>query len=668
MDLNKCSPVFVFNSLDSVRGGLTKAVLTRANFLINKYDNVIFLTLAFQQNYHEIIEKLYENGSLDRRVKVLNFFDDLKNVSPQEESSNVESSVEEDGLQYFKDPNNELPSYRYYQNGVYVKYKRFDSDGRLLLVDYMSEGRHRLRREEYDELGHISRIRHMDLVKNKPKLDRYVDSEKNCFLSVWIDSSNKKQGRTLYLGKDPKEYGSLYDAYINWVSQKLKSIDNPIVMSDSRFTDGLVTSLKNKNIKRIAILHNNHFNKPFDGSEGIKSTWSPFLKNISKYDNVVFLTEEQKNDIGEFCGNSSKYTVIPHSAQKVETKTEKPKDYHPYSAVTLARYNSQKRLDEAIRAFSYVVKEIPDAQYFIYGFGGEQSKLENLIGELKLQKNVHLKGFTTDPTATYQSAACSILTSDYEGFGLVMTESMAAGTPVVAYDVKYGPKDIIKDNIDGFLVPKGNKKKLADRIITLMKDQTLRNSMGEKAYEVVNRFSFEKYEENWFNLLEKLNREIQDEINNPIKSSAVLDSYGDNKKIRLTLEIGNNDMDYHQDYKYNILIVNRYSKEEKQKPIKCENGKFYSIIELDEILLDNTTWDFYLNAFKDQKSYKKRLKWKDKAGFEMLVDQSNKIYAYETKKNNYSIHVVSFEQKRSETNQSVIDSDGVWGKVKGFLK
>ncbi|GIN90693.1 glycosyl transferase family 1 [Siminovitchia terrae] len=499
----KKTPVFIFNSLDVVRGGLTKAVLTRANTLINFCDEVIFLTLKFQPEFNSIKKKLYQSGLLDKRVKVVNFFDEYKNSIKEKiklKQKNDQKTKESDYV-VFEDQANELPSYRYYLNGVYKKYKRFDKNNNLMFIDYMNESRHRYRRDEYNRSGVLVRSRHMDLFTNKPKLDQYFNDKGVCYLSIWLNESGK-ENRTLLFGKNPQEYATLFEAYTNWIEEIISDLSNPLVMSDSRFTDSITLDINNDQAKKVAILHNNHFQEPFDSTAKIKKSWKPLYNNLDKYDSVVFLTEEQKKDFIELFGDFKSYAVIPHAAKTV--KINKKTDYNPYLAVTLARYDSQKRLDEAINAFYYVVQELPEAQYHIYGFGPLENDLRGIITDLNLEENVKLKGFSHDPAKIYQSAACSILTSDYEGFGMVLTESLAAGTPVVSYDIKYGPKDIIQDGIDGYLIPKGDTKKMASRIIEIMKNPGLREELSNNSRDVINRFSEERYTESWLSLLKNI--------------------------------------------------------------------------------------------------------------------------------------------------------------------
>ncbi|MCM3668082.1 glycosyltransferase [Mesobacillus maritimus] len=517
--MRNTTPVFVFKSLDVVRGGLTKAVLTRANMLARHYEEVVFLTLKFQPNFKEIKEELYQSGKLDPRVTVKNFYDEMMSRAVSADPKRMApNDIEEEGYAVLKDTEQEKnPSYRYYKNGQYVKYKRFNENGRLIFTDYMDKSRYRTQRDEYDESGYLVCSQFMDYEKNAPRLKSYYRQDGQCFLTVWMNPDSKKEGKAILFTDEPKEFNSLNDLYRYWIQNELTLYSLPLVMSDSRATDGIVLKLKISNGKKIAILHNNHLDKPYSQIENVKKTWTTLFNGISKYDSVVFLTNEQKKDVAEKFGMISSYTVIPHAAKQVDLQRVQ-NDYNPHVAVTLARYDNQKRLDEAVRAFKYVVDNIPDAEFHIYGFGPKEDELKRLISSLDLEKNVLLKGFTDNPTYTYQTASCSILTSDYEGFGMVLTESLAAGTPVVAYDIKYGPRDIVRDGVDGYLVDKGNKKELAKKIVKIMNDDNLRMKMSKKALEVTERFSEHNYESQWLNLFNQLENEKNDLGNKTIRS------------------------------------------------------------------------------------------------------------------------------------------------------
>lgn len=507
--MKKVTPIILTNSLNVGRGGLTIAVFTRANTLVKKYKEVYIYTFLFQHNYQEIIEEIYDQGLLDRRVKISNLFEDKKlDNSSENNNEKLEFQLtDETELTEFKDLNNKHKAYRYYENGIYKMYKRFDKQGNLLFIDHMDEARHRNKRHEFNNKGQLVRIRHMDIILNKPRLDRYLDDAGNCYLTIWINPKNLNEGRALSFGEEPKEYKSIKNIQEAWVESKIKNIENPVLISDRRHIDQIIINVKHKNVKQVAVIHNNHLKAPYNNNiiTKVKDNLKATFENVKSFDRIVFLTNEQKNDVENLFGKSNAFSVIPHSGKSIYEKYIE--NYDSNTAVTLARLTDQKALHEAIEAFKLVVDKIPKAKYLIYGSGEEKSNLTKLIKDLDLEKNVKLENYTTNPSKVYQSAACSILTSNYEGFGMVITESMSNGTPVVSYDTKYGPSDIIRDNIDGFIVNKGNREELAKSVIKIMRRKRLRKRLSKSAIKVNERFSNEDYINNWCNLLNEISNE-----------------------------------------------------------------------------------------------------------------------------------------------------------------
>src|SRR5699024_5882738 len=125
--------------------------------------------------------------------------------------------------------------------------------------------------------------------------------------------------------------------------------------------------------------------------------------------------------------------------------------------------------------------------------GKLKNELGLLIKNLGLENNVYLKNYTSNPKETYSEAACSILTSRQEGFAMVITESMSVGTAVVSYSTKYGPRDIIENEVDGYVVAQGNTELLAEKSIDIMKDTDLRDKVSENALLVNDTFRKVKY-------------------------------------------------------------------------------------------------------------------------------------------------------------------------------
>ena len=128
------------------------------------------------------------------------------------------------------------------------------------------------------------------------------------------------------------------------------------------------------------------------------------------------------------------------------------------------RLTEQKDFPTLIRAFALVRKKHP-ARLMILGEGEERSKLETLVQELGLEKEVSLPGFVDNPYKYMKRAAVFVLSSRWEGFPNVLVEAMALGTPVVSTDCPNGPAEILENGKWGELVPVGETQSLASAVL-----------------------------------------------------------------------------------------------------------------------------------------------------------------------------------------------------------
>jgi glycosyltransferase involved in cell wall biosynthesis len=130
----------------------------------------------------------------------------------------------------------------------------------------------------------------------------------------------------------------------------------------------------------------------------------------------------------------------------------------------VGRLAPEKRFDDLVQAFAKLREQLP-CRLEILGEGPERARLEALGDRLGLAGSISLPGFTRDPYSAMRQAAVLVVTSDREGFGNVIVEAMALGTPVVSTDCPFGPREILDHGRWGRLVPVGDREALAAALI-----------------------------------------------------------------------------------------------------------------------------------------------------------------------------------------------------------
>ena len=130
----------------------------------------------------------------------------------------------------------------------------------------------------------------------------------------------------------------------------------------------------------------------------------------------------------------------------------------------------------------------------------------DLAKELKIESSVQFFEAEKEIQKQFLEASIFVLSSRFEGFGMVIIEAMACGLPVISFDCPHGPKDIISENIDGFLIENNNVQQFANKINLLIEDQNLRMKLGNNAKINVKKYLIENVIQKWDNLFKSLNR------------------------------------------------------------------------------------------------------------------------------------------------------------------
>lgn len=220
------------------------------------------------------------------------------------------------------------------------------------------------------------------------------------------------------------------------------------------------------------------------------------IRELKKLRRFIVLSEEDKEKWTELDNVSVIYNPLSFYPETTsECKSKK--------VIAAGRYVPQKGFDLLIDCWKIVAARHPDWTLAIYG-DGERDELQARINTYGLQGKCVLEHAVDNISEKYLESSIFVLSSRYEGFGMVIIEAMACGLPPVSFACPCGPKDIIRDGIDGLLVENGNIRQLADKICYLIENEDERKRMGQTARENVTRFSMENIGRQWDELFEEI--------------------------------------------------------------------------------------------------------------------------------------------------------------------
>lgn len=169
----------------------------------------------------------------------------------------------------------------------------------------------------------------------------------------------------------------------------------------------------------------------------------------------------------------------------------------PKVMTAVGRLVDQKGFDLLIRSWAMVADRHPDWRLCIWGEGPDRGELEALVRTLGIDRSVDLPGVSSAPGEWIEQANAFVLSSRFEGWGLVLGEAMAAGLPCISFDCPFGPADMITDEADGLLVPEKDVEAMAAALSRIMGDRALRGRLATSAQSAAERFAPDKIGALW---------------------------------------------------------------------------------------------------------------------------------------------------------------------------
>lgn len=284
-------------------------------------------------------------------------------------------------------------------------------------------------------------------------------------------------------------FGALYRAWLTHLADRLRAEnDRPIVViCESRQLGELIAGWGDDDVRIVHTVHTIHLEPPFQADSDLNPLWTRWFKIAPRFDAVLWPTAYQRDDVRARFGTAANDVVAPHGVEAPDAAVPASQRERGL-VVVLGRLAPGKRLDRAIEAFDRVLDDVPDARLELWGEGAQRGALEALVAERGLEHAVSLPGLTTEPGAVLDRAAVYLTTSGFEGQGLALAEALAHGTPVVAWDIRYGPRDMLADG-GGILVPDGDDDALVDALRRVLTDDRLRERLSAEARQAADAVS-----------------------------------------------------------------------------------------------------------------------------------------------------------------------------------
>lgn len=300
------------------------------------------------------------------------------------------------------------------------------------------------------------------------------------------------------------------EEFVGYMVSRLKLTEEDVVLIDR--TTGIGQAiLQNVGDARVGIIiHADHFSE--GGTDDNYILWNNFYEySFAMHRHVDFYvtaTDEQNKLLREqflrYGGvEPTVYTIPVGSLDELKYPTINRK---PYSILTASRLATEKHIDWIIEAVVKAHETIPQLALDIYGKGGEEQKLRDLIKKHKAEDYIFLRG-QQKLKEIYQDYELYLAGSMSEGFGLTLMEAVGGGLPIIGFDVRYGNPTFIDEGKNGYLIPvddhtspREKVEALTDRLIRLFTEADL-ESFHEHSYEKAKGFLTKEVELRWKNIV-----------------------------------------------------------------------------------------------------------------------------------------------------------------------
>lgn len=254
-------------------------------------------------------------------------------------------------------------------------------------------------------------------------------------------------------GRVLREWRTIWAVYTSWLTA-LRAGHPAVLIADSKPISRFLATYRRRDVLTAHVMHGSHL-------DGAGAGWSaarrPVLDRIDDFDLVALLTHQQRRDLERRMGRRPNVRVLPNVADSAAVDPTGERR----GGVVLASLEPRKRVDHALRAIARARELGATVQLDVFGAGPERAALEDGPG------GATFHGFVPGASGVLPEFSFLLLTSRSEGSPLCVLEALAAGCLPIAYDIPFGPAEVIRTGVNGFLVPDGDIEALAAAIVEL---------------------------------------------------------------------------------------------------------------------------------------------------------------------------------------------------------
>lgn len=444
--------VFLGGNFRYEGNGIEIAMIRRCALFIRELGiKPMVIISSWNPSLAEIVTELHHDGRLPQPIEAITVYDWLPGMLARGELRPINDDLAGKCIKTRKDNAGRIEARRYVDSRGYISHEDFISSetGDIML------------RKIYRSDPQGSSLAGIRLLLAEE--DRYFDTEGEFAAAMLIHNLNKET-----------TWHFLIDKNAVWREFVCSQPKNHLYAT------------------MTSVIHSTH---QLDNGQ-YKRAYRHLLQDENLLDRLLVLTRQQHDDLAMEIPAPQRLRTIPHHLDNV-LMDEKWDKTVSQRVLFMARYSPEKRHQFLFNAFAKVVEKLPHAELHTWGTGALKAELSEWVMRNHLEKNIYIHGFSRELGEIHRQSACSVLCSDHEGFSLFALESLAYGTPLVSLDIKYGPRDLLKDSGAGIIVETDSEYALAEALINILADTEKLKKMQEHAYLHRNHYAERNVAQLW---------------------------------------------------------------------------------------------------------------------------------------------------------------------------